>query len=331
MKKWVKIMGTILGVAIVVFLIISFLPTKSLLVLGSFLENANNSGLTIDQKIESRPINIAIMGFTGAGNNGAYLTDSLMVAHIDPKANKVALISIPRDLLVTNHQGISTKVNSIFWEANEKNNNIFGNPDFSTIKSELETITGLPIDYAAIFDVEAVRAIVNGLGGLNVYISERVTDPNLKDSTGTGSYFDLEPGWRYLDGNMVVSLVRSRYAKNGDFFRIKHQQQVLLALGEKLKDLNFLTDGGKLLQIKKDVNGHLATDLNNNQLFTLASILAKIPQETWKFAAISFEEPNPLLVSSTITTDTGYGYVLVPKAGINNYSAIQSYIAQIIN
>ena len=153
----------------------------------------------------------------------------------------------------------------------------------------------------------------------------------MKDSTGTGSYFDLEPGWRYLDGNMVVSLVRSRYAKNGDFFRIKHQQQVLLALGEKLKDLNFLTDGSKLLQIKKDINGHFATDLNNNQLFTLASILAKVPQENWKFTAISFEEPNPLLASTMITTNTGYGYVLVPKAGINNYSAIQSYIAQLIN
>jgi len=268
-----------LGVAIALFVIVSLLPAKSLLVLGSFLDNSHSSALEMDKSLESRPINIAIMGFTGSGNNGAYLTDSLMVAHINPKTNKVTIISIPRDLLVSNSQGSPAKINGIFWEANEKNNNIFGNPDFSTIKAELETVTGLPINYATIFDVEAVRAIVNGLGGLNVYISERVSDPNLKDSTGTGSYFDLEPGWRYLDGNMVVSLVRSRYAKNGDFFRIKHQQQVLLALGEKLKDLNFLTDGNKLLQIKKDINGHFATDLNNNQLFTLASLLAKIPQE----------------------------------------------------
>lgn len=331
MKKWFKPIGIILSIILVILLIASFFPTKSLLVLGSFLDSSNNNALGIDKKINSEPVNIAIMGFTGAGNNGAYLTDTLMVAHIDPIQHKLTLISIPRDLLVSSNGTNSLKVNGVFWAANEKNPSIFENPNFSTVKQELESITGLPIHYATIFDVETVRSIVNGLGGLNVYISEKVSDPNLADSTGTGGYFNLEPGWRYLDGNMVVSLVRSRYANDGDFFRIKHQQQILLALGAKLKDLNFLTDGSKLLQIKKGINGHFATDLNNNQLFTLASIMANIPQANWQFSAISFEEPNPLLVSTTIATNTGYSYVLIPKAGTGNYSDIQSYIAKLIN
>lgn len=331
MKKWFKIVGAILGAVIMVFLVVSFLPAKSLLVLGSFLDNVNKASSEIDKNIASQAINVAVLGFTGAGNNGAYLTDTLIVAHIDPVKNKVTLISIPRDFLVLDKNKNPVKINGVFWTANEKKPHIFETPDFSTIKEQLENITNLPIHYAVIFDVETVRAVVNGLGGLNVYISEKVADPSLDDSTGTGSYFELEPGWRYLDGNMVVSLVRSRYAQNGDFFRIKHQQQILLALGEKIKDLNLLTDGNKLLQIKKNINGHFATDLNNNQLFTFASILAKIPQTNWHFSTISFEEPNPLLTSSTIAVNTGYGYFLVPKTGIGNYSEIQSYIAQIIN
>lgn len=331
MKRWLKTAELALIAAFVITLVIVLLPTKNLLVLGSFLGNQASTPLEIDKQIVSQPINVAILGFTGAGNSGAYLTDTMIVAHIDPTKNKMVFISVPRDLVVVEKNKTLIKLNGVFWLANERNSKIFTQPDFTSIKQQLENITNLPIHYAAIFDVETVRAIVNGLGGLNVYISERVSDPSLADSTGTSNYFNLEPGWRYLDGNMVVSLVRSRYAKDGDFFRIKHQQEVLTALGEKLKDLNLLTDVSKLLKIKEDINGHFASDLNNNQLFTLATILAKVPKTNWSFATLSFDEPNPLLYSSGVTTNSGYAYGLLPKTGIGNYTAIWNYISQLIN
>ena len=331
MKKWLKIVGFALMATLIITLFVVFLPAKNLLVLGSFLGNRASVPLEIDKKIISQPINVAILGFTGAGNSGAYLTDTMIVAHIDPAKNKIILISVPRDLIVVEENKTAIKLNGIFWLNNERNPKIFTQPNFTSIKQQLENITNLPIHYATIFDVETVRAIVNGLGGLNVYISEKVSDPSLADSTGTGNYFNLEPGWRYLDGNMVVSLVRSRYAKDGDFFRIEHQQEVLTALGEKLKDLNLLTDASKLLKIKEGINGHFASDLNNNQLFTLATILAKVPKANWFFATLSFNEPNPLLYSSGVTTNTGYAYGLLPKTGVGNYTAIWDYISQLIN
>lgn len=330
MKIWLKIIGFVSIAILIIASAAIFLPTKNLLVLGSFLGNKASSSLEIDQQIVSQPINVAILGVTGAGNNGAYLTDTMIVAHIDPTINKIVLISIPRDLVVVGENKTVIKLNGVFWLTNEKNPKIFTQPNFSSIKQQLENITNLPIHYAIIFDVETVRAMVNGLGGLNVYISEKVSDPTLADSTGTGNYFTLEPGWRYLDGNMVVSLVRSRYAKDGDFSRIKHQQAVLTALGEKLKDLNLLTDAAKLLKIKEGISEHFASDLSNNQLFTLATILAKISKNNWSFATLSFNGSDPLLYSSNVATNTGYAYGLVPKMGMGNYSAIWDYISKLI-
>ena len=45
-------------------------------------------------------INILLLGVGGAGHDGAYLSDTMMVASIDPINNSVAMLSVPRDMYV---------------------------------------------------------------------------------------------------------------------------------------------------------------------------------------------------------------------------------------
>jgi len=42
-----------------------------------------------------------MLGVAGKGKPGQNLTDTIMIASINPKTNQVALLSIPRDLYVT--------------------------------------------------------------------------------------------------------------------------------------------------------------------------------------------------------------------------------------
>src|SRR5579864_3438602 len=42
-------------------------------------------------------VNILLLGYGGAGHDGPFLTDSMMLASIDGKTGTVALVSIPRD------------------------------------------------------------------------------------------------------------------------------------------------------------------------------------------------------------------------------------------
>jgi len=45
-------------------------------------------------------INILILGMGGAGHDGPFLADTLIIASIKPSTGEIALISIPRDLLI---------------------------------------------------------------------------------------------------------------------------------------------------------------------------------------------------------------------------------------
>src|SRR3989344_4529068 len=47
---------------------------------------------------EDDSINILLLGMGGVGQDGPYLTDTIMIARIKPSTNQIALISIPRDL-----------------------------------------------------------------------------------------------------------------------------------------------------------------------------------------------------------------------------------------
>ena len=45
-------------------------------------------------------INILLLGMGGSNHEGGYLTDTIMLASLEPSTGKVALVSIPRDMAV---------------------------------------------------------------------------------------------------------------------------------------------------------------------------------------------------------------------------------------
>jgi anionic cell wall polymer biosynthesis LytR-Cps2A-Psr (LCP) family protein len=62
-------------------------------------------------------INILMSGIGGQGHAGGDLTDTLILASIDPVNNKAALLSVPRDLWVTLPGKGSMKINAAYATA----------------------------------------------------------------------------------------------------------------------------------------------------------------------------------------------------------------------
>ena len=50
-------------------------------------------------------INILLLGIGGGSHEGPNLTDTIILANLDPKNNKVTLVSIPRDLWFPDLEG----------------------------------------------------------------------------------------------------------------------------------------------------------------------------------------------------------------------------------
>ncbi|HVF31741.1 MAG TPA: LCP family protein [Acidimicrobiales bacterium] len=181
-------------------------------------------------------------------------SDTIILLRVDPKNERAAMLSIPRDLFVPiAGTGRSNRINTAF-EAGEDR----------LIQTVAEAL-GVPIDHYVQVDFNGFRGIVGAVGGVQIYSDARARD------TVTG--LDIpNPGCITLDGDQALAYVRSRqyqYFENGkwrtdptgDLGRIQRQQdfvrRVLKKANEKARGLNFpaisrLVDTGvKNVQIDK--------------------------------------------------------------------------------
>lgn len=178
MKKAVIIAG------VVFFVLIAYLTKSAIDFYRSIYQK--NTG-TISKPVvakEKTEYNVLLMGYGGPGHDGPYLTDTMMVAHIDLKKNTIALISLPRDIWIKlptkSKSDFHAKINSIYQLG------LFPTdfPDVDTdnfrganlMKKAVTDITGLVIDsYAAIDFTGFVRAI-DIMGGVDVEVQKAFDD-----------------------------------------------------------------------------------------------------------------------------------------------------------
>lgn len=133
------------------------------------------------------PFNIAVMGYGGGNHEGAYLTDTIIVAHVDPKKKTAHLVSIPRDLWVSLP---TTDENSSNWKINAAyaigidDRNYPNKPDAykgeqgggAMAKHALTEVTGLDIPYFVAIDFSGFVKTIDTLGGVDINVSPAFTD-----------------------------------------------------------------------------------------------------------------------------------------------------------
>jgi len=134
------------------------------------------------------PFNIAVFGYGGGTHEGTYLTDTILVAHVDPKAKKVFLVSIPRDIWVflpTNgNNGQHWKINAAYALGLDDRGYPDKLPEYSgdngagnMAKFALQTVTGLDIPYFVALDFDGFTHSIDTLGGVDINVSPAFTDP----------------------------------------------------------------------------------------------------------------------------------------------------------
>lgn len=275
--------------------------------------------------------NILVLGITGNDSRGATLTDTLEIIHFSPK--KITLIGLPRDLWVKAEiLNINTKINAIYGLENHNKKEI----SFESIRKTVEKITGLKIDYVALFELDGFRYLVDALGGINIWLDSDVYDPNLKNPDNPNEIFYLKKGWNYLDGKTTAKFIRSRYAPEGDFYRIKHQQEIMIAIKNKLASL--MTIGGipKLLSLYQNLNKYLKTDLDFDTALKLFKQVRSLDESHIATLSITNRPPDNLLISSSIelngaTETAGVAYILLPRFGFEKYDEIKNYLLNQLN
>ena len=188
------------------------------------------------------------------------LADTILLVRLDPKANRVVVLSVPRDVWV-NLPGYGwRKVNAA---------SPLGGPEL--MKEAVARVVGVrPERYVAV-SLEALRALVDALGGVRVCVER----PMRYRDTAARLVIDLEPGCRVLSGEEAEGYVRFRKDALGDIGRIQRQQAFFHALKEKL-----LSPAGllRLPRAVAAVEPYVETDLTREEKGALLGLAMKRPE-----------------------------------------------------
>ena len=336
-KRKVKIISLIVSISVIlftsifVFQLISNLKATTILVNKNQENNLNNKKANILKSVfssseinnlvkENKEINILALGRPGQGYSGGNLTDTIILINLNPINNKAILISLPRDLLVKNKYGYSTKINSVY------NSN-----GIEALKEKITEITGLPVDKHIIVDLVVVKEIINSIDGLNVFVPQDINDPFFPGPNYSYESFNIKSGWRYLDGKTALQYIRTRYTSpNGDFDRMARQQQVINLLKQKVLALNPLWDFPTYLKIFNTLNKHIETDLGIMEIRSLWKTTKDIKIDNIINLVID-KKGTELLTGGQVLFGEQMASVVYPRAGKGNYEEIKKYIQEAIN
>jgi LCP family protein required for cell wall assembly len=266
-------------------------------------------------------INILLLGMGGAGYPGEDLTDTIIIASIDPKHNDMAMLSIPRDLYVAIPGNGYSKINAAYHygeSMKQSGMQIDGKavdgPELT--KMTISEIVDLPIHYYINMDFAGFTKFVDRLGGIDIYNDKKIYDPYYPSKDFRYETFILPKGQYHMDGELALKYARSRKTTS-DFDRARRQQKVIAAIKEKALSLNLLTNPKKILDIAKILGDHIRTDIQPWEMERLVSVSREIDSSKIITKVID-DGPKGPLVGKNINGLS----VLITRSG--DYSDIQN-------
>jgi LCP family protein required for cell wall assembly len=203
-------------------------------------------------------------------------TDSMILLTLDPLSKTAGMLSIPRDMWVNIPNYGYNKINTAYYLA-EANRLPGGGPALAV--ATVESFIGVPINYYAQIDFGAFERIIDEIGGVQLEVKEEITiDPIGKNNTRV-----LGPGPHLLMGPEALAYARARYTEGGDFDRAARQQQVAMAILNRVFKVNMLpTLITKAPVLYQEVSAGVRTNLSLDQVVRLALLLQQIPADNIK-------------------------------------------------
>nr|MDA3815573.1 LCP family protein [Patescibacteria group bacterium] len=291
---------------------------------STFLSAAKNI-ITANQKElkgESRErINVLLLGMGGEGHSGKYLTDTIMVASINPETYQTALLSIPRDLYVNIPEtNIHTKINAVY--AYEMRNSKDPSTAAENIKQVVQKITGQPIDYYFSLNFEGFKSIIDEIGGIDLDVPEDIYDPSYPGPNYSYQTFEIEKGYHHLDGETALKYARVRHTEGGDFARAARQQAIIAATKKKAFSIETLLNPIKISGIMDTLGENLKTNVQLDEIASFLNLSKNINIYQTTNKVLDAWSENSLLAVSHVELGGIRAFILIPR--INNYKEIQS-------
>jgi LCP family protein required for cell wall assembly len=225
-------------------------PEKTSQALNYLLVGSDTrEGLTKEQMRALR------VGTTATAAGGR--SDTMLLVHISKSRDRVYLISLPRDSLVTLPEHVSSaNKNKIVTESQAKLNAAFAYGGAPLLIRTIEAKTNLKIDHYVEISFAGFAGMVDALGGIDVCSKVDIDDPK--------SHLVMTAGVHTLGGIEALKYVRTRdFDGRGDIGRMQRQQQFMSSVLRKATSSGVLLNPIKMVNF---INASLASVTMDSQL-----------------------------------------------------------------
>lgn len=171
------------------------------------------------------------------------LMDFNMIASFNVKTKKILLTSIPRDYYI-----------EVYGKDGRRDTLSYMGPyGIDTSIKSLEKLFDTNIDYYIDINTESLVGLVDTIGGINYCSDQDFTTVHAKVlgtyDDSTGDKLTIRKGCQELNGIETLTVARERKSfVGGDRQRQRNCQKIMIAIFDKLKDVNTLTNYKNILR-----------------------------------------------------------------------------------
>lgn len=257
----------------------------------------------------------------GTGDAPGERTEVIMLVRLDPDADDLRVLSIPRDTLITRCDGSRGRINAAYAIGERED---VGGP--TCVVQTLRNWYPITIDHVAMVDFLGFVDIVDAVGGVPIELDQPISDENAN--------LDLEAGCTRLDGEQALAFVRARGPDN-DFGRMRRQLRFIEELRREIASVGILDDPPRFLRTANAVAR--ATELDRSLTLNRIRILAQQHRDTLRLPVegralpgeIDASGPAAFLIVDDADVREGYRWLVtgaetageVPGAGTDDDDA----------
>ncbi len=261
-----SLIGRLLTTLLIIFLLLFGVYSCTAMSLIKKIEHVDTAGRSrrSDALSRSYVTNILLIGTDGRTSDERGRSDTMMLASLNSKTDKVSLISFMRDCYVEIPDYGWDKLNASYS---------YGGPEL--LMDTIEHNFGIAIDDYVSVNFVSFANIVDAVGGIDVDISDAeaqeintILQAEVNEIMGDGVLDDMlkSGGDLHLNGKQALSYARIRYIGNADFERTERQRRVMELVMNKLKSVNPTL----LPKLSASVLPGVSTNMSTGELYALS-------------------------------------------------------------
>lgn len=242
-------------------------------------------------------------------------TDAIVVVRLEPQRQRVAMLSLERDLMVQIPGYGQARLN-----AANVHGELYAHPGggIELTRQTVSSLLDLPIHYVVKINFQGFIGAIDALGGVTIDVEEELYDPQYPTMDYGYTVAHFLPGPQHMDGARALMYSRVRHM-DSNFARMRRQQQVMVALLTQVREQHALDQLQDIADLTTALRDYIQTDMPPEHILSLGWAFRDLPPE-----AVERYVLDENMVSLYVLPGDPYAAFAVP-------GAIDSLVQQLVH